>query len=117
MRTLLVRIVFCVAMATTAWSADAGDSLMARVRSTTLSPGDLTIVALIEPDARNRTIDFMVTSDDFYRRSVSELAGARAPRVNAVTYHNLPAGAYHVAVTVVGTDGVRGRYDTGVQVF
>jgi hypothetical protein len=93
-------------------SAAAGrEALTARVSSNAaLAPSDVVIRALIEPDARNRSVSFVIDSAGFYSSSAAELEGDRAPRAKEVRFRMVPAGSYTVRVTLFGTDGKRGEF-------
>jgi hypothetical protein len=118
MRTVLMRACVCAALIVSGWPASAVEPVTAQVTSSgSLAPADIVVRAFVEPDARNRYVEFTVTSDDFYRRSVEELQGDRGPRLSEVRYRNLPRGHYTVQVIVVGVDGVRGHAERWVQVW
>jgi hypothetical protein len=70
-----------------------------------LAPAEVTINAIVEPDAANRAIDVVVDSGGYFRRSEAELDGDRAARANQFRFAGLPAGVYEIRVTVKGTSG------------
>jgi hypothetical protein len=118
MRTVLIRTWVCAALMVSGWPASAGEPVTAQVMASgALAPADIVVRAFVEPDARNRYVEFTLTSDDFYRRSVEELQGDKAPRLSEVKYRSLPRGHYTVQVIVVGVDGVRGHAERWVQVW
>ena len=69
------------------------------------APADLTIQALVKPEAENRALEFEIDSSDFYRSSMIELSGAYAARLHTVAFHAIPAGTYHVRVAVIAAGG------------
>jgi hypothetical protein len=118
MRTVLMQTWVCAALMVSGWPASAGEPVTAQVMSSgALAPADIVVRAFVEPDARNRSVEFTVSSDDFYRRSVEQLQGERAPRLSEVRYRNLPKGHYTIQVIVVGVNGVRGHVERWVQVW
>jgi hypothetical protein len=118
MRAGLIRTCVCVASIVVGWPASADTPVTAQVMSSgALAPVDIVVRAFVEPDTRNRYVEFTVSSDDFYRRSVDELQGDKAPRLSEVRYRNMPRGLYTVQVIVVGVNGVRGHVERSVQVW
>ncbi len=118
MRTVLIRTYLCAALMVSGGPAAAGEPVTAQVMASgALAPADIVVRAFVEPDARNRSVEFTVSSDDFYRRSVEQLQGDKAPRLSEVRYRNLPRGHYTVQVIVVGVDGPRGHVERWVEVW
>jgi hypothetical protein len=92
-----------------ATAAASGETIVARASCTSgFAPQDVVIYALIERDARNRSVEFVVESESFYTSSTAELDGDRAPRLKQVWFRQLPAGEYKIRVTLRGTQGERG---------
>jgi hypothetical protein len=106
----------CVWLISSGMPIASGQTLTAHVTADSMAPSDIKVLALVERDARNRYVEFIVRSSDFFRSSVAELQGDRAPRANEVHYRGVPAGRYEVQVTLFGTDGIRGRVDRVVFV-
>jgi hypothetical protein len=71
------------------------------------APCTVRVQAFIEPDARNRSIEFVLDSEAMYTSSTAELDGDRAPRTKEVMFRNLPAGTYLIRVTLIGEGGKR----------
>ena len=69
------------------------------------APADVTINAMVEPNAANRAIDVVVDSGEYFRRSAAGLDGDRAARTNQFRFPRLPAGVYQIRVTVKGASG------------
>jgi hypothetical protein len=88
-------------------STFAADTLTVRFRSCIHAPCDLFIEALVERDARNRRVDFIIESDSYSASSHKDLDGEHAPRTNSVVFRGLPAGQYALSVSVRGSDGER----------
>ena len=84
----------------------AKESLSIRVSpAVSFAPANLVIRTTIEPDASNRAVEIVADSADFFRSSAIELDGERAPRTTMFEFRSLPAGEYHVQVSVIGADG------------
>jgi hypothetical protein len=81
------------------------------------APTDIVVQAFIDRDARNRTVTFIVDSEEFYGSSTYDLDGERAPRTKEVRFKRLPAGFYLVRVVLSGPDGERARADINVPVL
>jgi len=90
------------------WAA--GDSpIQARVfPPAAFAPTDLLVRASIEPDDRNRSVEFVIDSEAMFASSTIELDGERAPRTKEVRFRRLPAGIYEIRVILMGTNGMRG---------
>jgi hypothetical protein len=108
-KAIVRRTLLCTSLVALALPAEGGNALEARVYlSSAFAPSDVVITAFIEPDARNRVVEFVVDSGEFFSSSMAELDGDRAPRQKRVIYRRLPAGAYEIRVTLIGIDGERG---------
>ena len=66
------------------------------------APADLVVRASIEANAENRAIEVVLDSPDFYRSSLIELEGERAPRTTVFELRNLPGGRYVVTTRLFG---------------
>lgn len=69
------------------------------------APSEVQMEFRIMPDAANRALDVVAESDSFYRSSVIELEGERAPTVVSIRYHGLPAGDYSLRGALVDRAG------------
>jgi len=69
------------------------------------APANLVVRAIVESDARNRAIEIVAESADFYRSSEVELEGDRAPRTSQFEFRSLPPGVYEVRASLIGDDG------------
>ena len=87
----------------------ASEPLTARVSPPVSAPAprDVVVRALIEPDVRNRAVEFVAESTAIYASSTMELDSDRAPRLQEVRFRELPAGRYEIRVTLMGADGER----------
>ena len=73
--------------------------------SISMAPASVIVRATIEHDADNRVLEFVADSDSFYRRSVIELDGELAPKVNELRLIGIPGGEYEVTVTLYDAHG------------
>jgi hypothetical protein len=89
--------------------AAASEPLTARVSPPVSAPAprDIVVRALIEPDVRNRSVEFVLESTAFYASSTMQLDSDRAPRLKEARFRELPAGRYEIRVTLMGADGER----------
>jgi hypothetical protein len=71
------------------------------------APGSITIRAVVDASDDNRSLEVTAQSLDFTRRSVIDLEGLAAPRVNVFAFAHMPAGEYEVSAVLLGTNGVR----------
>ena len=69
------------------------------------APANLIVRAMIDADARNRTIEVVAESTDFYRSSEIQLEGDKAPRTSTFEFRSLPSGTYEVTATVRDASG------------
>jgi hypothetical protein len=107
-KTITAETLLTISLAAAAMPAAGREPVDARVvPPTARAPSDVVIEALIEPDAHNRYVEFVIDSGAFFASSRADLDGDRAPRKKEVTFRRLPAGNYQVRVTLVGTDGRR----------
>jgi hypothetical protein len=70
-------------------------------------PAVLTVRTVIEAHEDNRSLEIVVASSDFYRRSSIPLDGEAASRLNVFEFRNLPMGSYEVMSVLVGSAGHR----------
>jgi hypothetical protein len=84
----------------------AGDKLTMHISpAMSFEPAVLSIRLSIEPDADNRALEVVAQSDAYFRSSMVELDGERAPRTSVFEYRSLPAGSYEVRGVLIGSDG------------
>jgi len=108
MRTnVRLRVLFGVMVAlTTNPFVVAKEPLSIRVSpATSFAPANLIVRARIEPDAFNRAMEIVADSEAFFRSSLIQLDGERAPSVSNVEFRSLPPGQYEVKVALIGADG------------
>ena len=102
-----VRVILCgLLMAASGLSLGAGTTITMKVSpEVAFAPADLVVRTNIEADAGNRAIEIVAESADFYRSSLIELQGDRAPRTSVFEFRNLPRGEYQVMATLIGEGG------------
>jgi len=101
-----------------ALTAATGSAIDARVFPATASaPADVVVRALIEPDVRNRSVEFVIESAAIFSTSSVALDGDRAPRTRDARFPRLPAGHYEIRVSLVGTGGVRGTVVRHISLY
>jgi len=69
------------------------------------APANLVIRASVEPDAANRAIEVVADGDLFYRSSMIDLDGDRAPKTLTFEFPGVPPGDYEVTVALIGAGG------------
>jgi len=88
----------------------AGDAERLALRispSVAFAPANLVVRTTIEADARNRAVEIVAESDDFFRSSEIQLDGENAPRTSTFEFRSLPPGVYEVKATLLGSDGAQ----------
>lgn len=75
--------------------------------SVTTAPATLTVTATIPRDPENRILEIGADSGAFYRSSLVQLEGERAPKVSQVQLKNLPGGEYEVIAVLLDRAGRR----------
>jgi len=73
--------------------------------SVAFAPANLVVRAIVEADARNRAVEIVAESTDFYRSSQIQLEGDKAPRMSQFEFRSLPPGIYEVRASLIGDDG------------
>jgi hypothetical protein len=96
----LVIVVTCMVV-----PLDAGKRLRLHVSASGSPRSNMLIQTMVEPEAENRQLEAIADSDDFFGRSVVDLEGERAARVNIFRFSGVPRGIYNVRVTVLDRDG------------
>ena len=85
------------------------DALQIRVSPVvSRAPALLTVRAMIEPSADNRSLQIIAASNDFFRSSEVSLDGTNSSPLNVFEFRNLPTGMYQVTAVLVGVHGPRG---------
>jgi len=69
------------------------------------SRAEVIVQALVEQAPENRALEVVAESEDFYRSSMIELDGERAPRLNSMVLKKMPSGLYEVTVIVLNAKG------------
>jgi len=69
------------------------------------APANLVVQTTVEANARNRAIEIVAESPDFYRSSEIQLDGENAPRTTRFEFRSLPPGNYEVTARLLGSDG------------
>jgi hypothetical protein len=72
-----------------------------------MAPASVLVRAIIEHDAMNRQLEIVADSESFYRRTVIDLDGEQAPKVNELRLIDVPGGEYEVTATLYDANGVR----------
>jgi len=70
-----------------------------------VAPADVNIRITVERDASNRELEIVADSDSFFRSSLVQLDGDRAPVTTMIQLHGLPGGEYAVTAVVIGANG------------
>ena len=118
-RTVRKTIVLLMLMLAVAVPLRAGDKVL-EIRVLPVrgrAPTDLIVQAFITPDARNRSLIFVIDSAEMYGSSSAALEAERAPRTTQVRFRGVPEGEYQVRVTLVGSNGDRAQEVVFVNVF
>ena len=72
-----------------------------------MAPAYVVVKAIVEHDANNRELEIVADSENFYRRTVVDLDGAEAPKVNELRLVDIPGGEYDVTATLYDANGQR----------
>jgi len=72
-----------------------------------MAPASIRVRAIIEHDSDNRALEIVADGADFYRRTVIDLDGAQAARINELQLRDIPGGAYEVTATLYDSRGGR----------
>ena len=75
--------------------------------SVSMAPASVMVRAIITPDHENRQLEIVADSENFYRRSVVDLDGESAPKVNELRLLDIPGGEYEVTAILYDSKGVR----------
>ena len=84
----------------------AGEKMTLKVSpAVAFAPANLIVRAMILSDPDNRAVEIIAESEDFYRSSMIELEGDKAPRTSHFEFRSLPPGTYEVRANLVGSNG------------
>ena len=72
-----------------------------------MAPAYVVVRAIVEHDASNRELEIVADSENFYRRTVVDLDGAQAPKVNELKLVDIPGGEYEVTAALYDMNGQR----------
>jgi hypothetical protein len=99
-------IFLCVALCgTTVW-LNGAEPLTIRVSpAIARQPALLKVVARIEADGRNRSLEIVAQSDAFFTSSQVQLDNGDGQRVWNFEFRDLPQGKYEVTGTLTGSGG------------
>lgn len=76
---------------------DAGDLLTMKVTpAQSFAPAILRVRVRMVPSADNRWLEVVADSGSFYRSSLMQLDGDRAPQTMSVEFRGIPGGAYEI---------------------
>jgi hypothetical protein len=105
-KTMTLRLCLWGSLMLMAAPLGAGEQLALRVSpAVSFAPANLIVRATVEANAANRAMEVVAESADFYRASMIELEGEKAPRTNMFEFRSLPPGTYEVKATLIGSDG------------
>jgi hypothetical protein len=84
----------------------AGDRIAIRVSpSVAFAPANLIVRTTIENNHRNRLLEVVAESEDFYRSSEMPLDGENAPHTTLFEFRSVPGGTYRVRALVKDASG------------
>ena len=84
----------------------AGEKMTLKVSpAVAFAPANLIVRAMILADPDNRAVEIIAESEDFYRSSMIQLEGDKAPRTTQFEFRSLPSGTYEVRANLLGTNG------------
>src|SRR5436190_23545603 len=99
-------MLFGVLLLTVTLPARAGERMTLRVTpAVAFAPANLIVRTMIEADARNRAVEVVAESNDYYRSSEMQLDGDQAPRTTTFEFRSLPPGNYEVKAIVLDGSG------------
>jgi hypothetical protein len=98
-------VFFGILLVTATLPARAGERITLKISpAVAFAPANLVVRTMIEADSRNRAIEIIAESVDFYRSSEIQLDGEHAPRTTTFEFRSLPPGNYEVKATLIGSD-------------
>lgn len=103
-----IAIVLCACLAGAAARLDGSQALAVRVTPTMArEPASVKVLAVIEADDRNRSLEIIARSSDYFRSSLIQLDGHDTQRVWEIEFRDVPQGNYEVTGILTGTEGRR----------
>ena len=75
--------------------------------SVCVAPAYVVVRVMVPQDSQNRELEIIADSMEYYRKTVIELDGDRAPRVHESRLFDVPSGEYEITATLL--DAVAGR--------
>ena len=103
---MLVRVSVAAMFALISAAAGADEKISMRVSpSVAFAPANLSVRTTIAADAKNRAIEIVAESTDFYRSSEMQLDGESAPKTTIFQFRSLPTGEYSVRAVLRGQGG------------
>ena len=72
-----------------------------------MAPGTFRVRAIVTPEQKNRSLEVVADSSNYYRSSTISLDGANAAAITELLLQNLPSGTYQVTATLTDADGRR----------
>ena len=104
--TRSTRVLMAAAFMVAASTVSGRDRLELHARPAfSYAPSEVHMEFRIEPDAANRALEVSAESDSFYRSSLIELEGERAPKTVSIRYPGLPAGEYDLRGALLNAEG------------
>ena len=106
------RAILCAFMLTASGlSVGAGERFTMKASpEVSFAPAHLTVRTTVEPDPDNRALEIVIDSPDFYRSSLIQLEGDRAPRTSIIEFRSVPGGSYQISARLLGQSGESRAY-------
>lgn len=97
---------FGICLLTAAPALNSSERLTMRVSPTVAyAPAFLTVSITVPADDKNRSLQVIAESSDFYRSSEIPLEGRNAPALSVFTFRDLPPGLYSMTGVLTGANG------------
>jgi hypothetical protein len=97
-----------ITLLTAAPALNSSERLTMRVSPTVAyAPAFLTVSITVPTDDKNRSLQVIAESSDFYRSSQISLDGKNAAPLNVFTFRDLPTGLYQITSVLTGANGQR----------
>jgi hypothetical protein len=95
-----------ICLLTAAPALNSSERLTMRVSPTVAyAPAFLTVSITVPADDKNRSLQVIAESPDFYRSSEIPLEGRNAPALSVFTFRDLPPGLYSMTGVLTGANG------------